>query len=195
MSENYETLKAHLTNFAALTDQDIADGQPFWKSRTIKKNDFFNMQHVVCNDLGLVVKGIFRIFYSNPETSEEKNIYFFSENQFVVSFRSFITRNHCYYFIQAMEDSEIVYISYRDLNSLYEKHPNWAKFGRLLAELFFTYSQTRAEEFLFRSHEERYVALLVEHPNIVDRIPAYHISSYLGITNPSLSRIRKRIQK
>src|SRR6187399_340320 len=195
MSENHEVLKAHLERFAALTDKDIADGRTYWKSRKIKKNDFFNMQHVVCNDLGLVVKGIFRIFYSNPETSEEKNIYFFSENQFVVSFRSFITRNPCYYFIQAMEDSEIVYISYRDLNSLYEKHPNWAKFGRLLAELFFTYSQTRAEEFLFRSHEERYVALLVEHPNIVDRIPAYHISSYLGITNPSLSRIRKRIQR
>jgi len=94
-----------------------------------------------------------------------------------------------------MEDSEIVFISYRDLNALYEANPGWAKFGRLLAELFFAYAQSRTEEFMFFSHEERYLRLLEEHPNIVDRIPAYHIASFLGITNPSLSRIRKRIKR
>jgi hypothetical protein len=78
---------------------------------------------------------------------------------------------------------------------LYERRPNWGKFGRLLAELFFNYSQARAEELLFNTHEERHVKLLNEHPNIINRIPAYHISSYLGITGPSLSRIRKRIQQ
>ncbi|MDB5158403.1 MAG: cAMP-binding domain of or a regulatory subunit of cAMP-dependent protein kinase [Mucilaginibacter sp.] len=195
MSEYHEILKTHLTSFAALTEKDIADSSSFWKFRKIKKGDFFNMQYVVCNDLGLVVKGIFRIYYSDPDTSEETNIFFFSENQFIVSFRSFITRNACHYFIQAMEDCEIVYITYYDLFSLYETRSNWAKFGRLLAELFFTYSQTRAEELLFFTHEQRYVRLLDEHPNIVNRIPAYHISSYLGIKNPSLSRIRKRIQR
>ncbi|MET4141191.1 hypothetical protein [Pedobacter sp. UYP1] len=76
-----------------------------------------------------------------------------------------------------------------------EANSNWAKFGRLLAELFFSYAQTRTEEFVFFSHEERYLRLLEEHPNIVERIPSYHISSFLGITNPSLSRIRKRIKK
>ena len=195
MSENFQILNEHLTSFAALTDKDISDSQSFWRTRHIAKGDFFNMQNVVCNDLGFVIKGIFRIFYNDPGTNEEKNIFFFSENQFVVSFRSFIKRYPCRYYIEAMEDSEIISISYRDLNSLYDSHPNWSKFGRLLAELFFNYSQARAEEFLFNSHEERYIKLLNEHPNIVDRIQAYHISSYLGITNPSLSRIRKRIQR
>jgi CRP-like cAMP-binding protein len=195
MREYHETLYEQLKNFAALSDKDLADTQSLWKQRKIKKGDFFNMQYVVCNDLGLVLKGVFRIYYVDPETSEEKNLYFFTENQFLVSFRSFITRNICHYFIQALEDAEIVYISYSDLTSLYQTHPNWATFGRLLAELFFTYSQTRTEELLFMSHEKRYIRLLNDHPNIIDRIPAYHISSYLGITNPSLSRIRRRISQ
>jgi CRP-like cAMP-binding protein len=195
MTEHHEILRQHLMNFAALTPKDIADSQACWKTRKIKKGDFFNMQNVVCNDLGLVVKGIFRIYYNDPLTDEEKNIFFFSENQFIVSFRSFITRYPCAYFIEALEDSEIIYITYRDLNNLYDTHSNWSRFGRLLAELFFNYSQGLAEEFLFYSHEERYIKLLEEHPNIVNRIPAYHISSYLGITNPSLSRIRKRINR
>jgi CRP-like cAMP-binding protein len=195
MTEKNDIIAQHLRNFAALTDKDIAEGQAFWKPRKINKGDFFNMQSMVCNDLGLVVKGIFRIYYHDPKTEEDKNIFFFSENQFVVSFRSFISQNPCWYFIEAMEDSEIVFISYRDLNNLYETNKNWLKFGRLLAELFFSYAQTRAEEFMFFSHEERYLRLLEEHPNIIERIPGYHISSFLGITNPSLSRIRKRIKR
>jgi len=195
MSDKNEFVARHMRSFASLTDQDIALGQPFWKSRTIKKGDFFNMQSMVCNDLGLIVKGIFRIYYHDPQTDADKNLFFFSENQFVVSFRSFISQKACWYFIEAMEDSEIVFISYQDLNYLYEVNTNWAKFGRLLAELFFSYAQTRTEEFVFFSHEQRYLRLLEEHPNILQRIPAYHVSSFLGITNPSLSRIRKRIKK
>jgi CRP-like cAMP-binding protein len=195
MSDKNEIIARHLRNFASMGDQDIALGQPFWKPRTIKKGDFFNMQSMVCNDLGLVVKGIFRIYYHDQETNTDKNLFFFSENQFVVSFRSFISQKSCWYYIEAMEDSEIVFISYKDLNNLYEINACWAKFGRLLAELFFSYAQTRTEEFVFFSHEERYIRLLEEHPNIIERIPAYHISSFLGITNPSLSRIRKRIKR
>ena len=187
-------LTQHLRDFAQLSDKDIQDGLPFWKARKFSKGDFFNMQSVVCNDLGLIVKGIFRIYFREPGTTADKNIFFFSEKQFVVSFRSFVSRNPCWYYIEAMEDSEIFFISYKDLNSLYETHPGWGKFGRLLAELFFTIAQTRTEEFIFFSHEERYTRLLAEHPDIIERIPAYHISSYLGITNPSLSRIRKRVE-
>jgi CRP-like cAMP-binding protein len=194
MIEKNEIIAQHLREFASLTDKDIAESQMFWKPRKIAKGDFFNMQSMVCNDLGLVVKGIFRIFYHDPKTEEDKNIFFFSEKQFVVSFRSFISRNPCWYYIEAMEDAEIVFISYKDLNGLYETNKNWLQFGKQLAELFFAYAQTRAEEFMFFSHEERYLRLLQEHPNIIERIPAYHISSFLGITNPSLSRIRKRLK-
>lgn len=195
MADKNEILFQYLRNFAALTDKDIAESEPFWKPRKMKKGDFFNMQSMVCNDLGFVVKGIFRIYYRDPTTEKDKNLFFFSENQFVVSFRSFISRNPCWYFIEALEDSEIIFISYKDLHGLYESNPKWEKFGRLLAELFFAYAQSRAEEFMFFSHEERYLRLLDEHPNIIERIPAYHISSFLGITNPSLSRIRKRIKR
>ncbi|WP_256002583.1 Crp/Fnr family transcriptional regulator [Pedobacter deserti] len=194
MNEKYQVLSQYLHDFAGLSDKDIAESQAYWRLRKIAKGDFFNMQSMVCNDLGLVLKGIFRIYHRDPETDEEKNIFFFSENQFVVSFRSFISRNPCWYFIEAMEDSEIIFISYADLNGLYERNLKWGRFGRVLAETFFAYAQSRTEEFLFFSHEQRFLRLQEEHPNIVERIPAYHISSFLGITTPSLSRIRKRLK-
>ncbi len=154
MTEKNDIVIHHLKKFAPLNDKDISDSTPFWKAKKISKGDYFNMQSMVCKDLGLVVKGIFRIYYRNPETNEDKNIFFFSENQFVVSFRSFISQTACWYFIEAMEDSEIFFISYNDLNGLYDTHPNWAKFGRILAESFFSIAQTRTEEFIFFSHEQ-----------------------------------------
>jgi hypothetical protein len=49
------------------------------------------------------------------------------------------------------------------------------------------------EGFLFKTPEERYLELVEQHPTLLQTIPLYHISSYLGIQGPSLSRIRKRI--
>ena len=47
------------------------------KRKKMRKGDFFNMQQMVCNDLGLIAKGIFRIYFRHPDTSEDKNIFFF----------------------------------------------------------------------------------------------------------------------
>ncbi len=188
-------LRKVLDNFTELTDNDLSVSLPLWKKRTIVKNDFYNKQNVVCKDLGIVVKGIFRVYYYDEAMDEEKNILFFSENQFIVSFRSFIFQYPCNYYIEALEDAEILYISYHDLQQLYDTHKSWEKFGRLLAEHFFNQSQCRTEDLLFLSHEERYLNLIKEHPNIVKRVHAYHISSFLGIKNQSLSRIRKRISE
>ncbi len=193
MNENQTILSEVLTEFADLNNGDISISLPYWRSRRIDKGDFFNMQSFVCTDLALIIKGIFRVYYIHPETQLEKNLYFFSERQFLVSFRSFINQYPCYYFIQALENAEIISISYKDLQHLYAMSGRWEKFGRLTAELFFNYSQSRTEEFLFNTAEERYLKLMEEHPDIFDRIPAYHISSYLGIKNPSLTRIKKRV--
>ena len=182
-----------VTPFAGLTEADVSVSLPFWRKREIPKGNFYNKQNVVCKDLGIVVKGIFRVYYYDPEKDEEKNIFFFSEGQFIVSFRSFIYQYPCNYYIEALEDAEILYVPYVDLQNLYLDHKAWERFGRILAEHFFNHAQGRAEDLLFLSHEQRYLNLLKDHPNIVQRVASFHIASFLGIKNPSLSRMKKRI--
>ncbi|MCC9138658.1 Crp/Fnr family transcriptional regulator [Pontibacter silvestris] len=183
-----------VTPFARLTEEEISVSLAFWQKRDIPRGNFYNKQNVVCKDLGIVIKGIFRVYYYDPETDEEKNIFFFSEGQFIVSFRSFIYQHPCNYYIEALEDAEILYVPYQDLQNLYLNHKPWERFGRILAEHFFNQSQGRAEDLLFLTHEQRYLNLLKEHPNIVQRVASFHIASFLGIKNQSLSRIKKRIQ-
>jgi CRP-like cAMP-binding protein len=187
-------LKTTLIPFAGLTEEDISASLPFWRKREISKGNFYNKQNVVCKDLGILTKGIFRLYRYDAETDEEKNIFFFSEEQFIVSFASFIYQYPCSYYIEALEDSEMLYISYQDLQDLYMKYKPWERFGRILAEHFFTKSQLRTENLLFLTHEQRYLNLLQEHQNIVQRVASFHMASYLGIKNQSLSRIKKRLQ-
>jgi CRP-like cAMP-binding protein len=195
MPDRARLLQEAVKNFTGLSDTDLSAGLPYWKKRKIAKGDFFNKQNVVCKDLGIITRGIFRVYYYDESKNEEKNVFFFSENQFIVSFRSFIYQYPCSYYIEALEDAEILYISYHDLQQLYDESKEWQKFGRLLAEHFFNHSQGRTEDLLFLSHEARYLNLVATHPNIIDRVQAYHIASFLGIKNPSLSRIRKRLQE
>jgi len=58
----------------------------------------------VCRYLGILIKGIFRPWYYNPDTEKERNIFFFSEDQFIVSFGSFIYQYSCSFYIEALED-------------------------------------------------------------------------------------------
>lgn len=191
--EHFGTLTRVMRDFSGLSDEEVATSLAFWKTRKIPKGDFYNRQNIVCKDLGIVVSGLFRIFYYDADSDEEKNVFFFSENQFIVSFRSFIFQYPCAYHIEALEGAEILYLDYADLQRLYESHKAWEKFGRILAEYFFNQSQGRTEELLFLTHEQRYLNLLKQHPNIAQRVPSFHIASFLGIKNQSLSRIKKRI--
>jgi len=193
-TDKSDFLQHILTPFAGLTEEDIAVSLPFWRKRQIRKGDFYNMQNIVCKDLGIVTKGIFRVYYCDSTTHEEKNMFFFSEEQFIVSFRSFLYQYPCVYYIEALEDAEVLYVSYQDLQNLYQSHKPWERFGRMLAEHFFHQSQGRTEYLLLFNNEKRYLNLLKEHPKIVERIAAFHIASYLGIKNQSLSRIKKRVQ-
>ncbi|PAM91574.1 cyclic nucleotide-binding protein [Flavobacterium sp. IR1] len=191
--EDKKELVDFLHNFSGLSEEDFGKGSACWYSRTIKKGEFFNMQSFVCSDLGFIRSGLFRIYYFDEEAREERNMFFFSEGQFIVSFASFIYQYPCIYYIEALEDAKLYAIKYKDLYHLYDINNGWANTGRRLAELFFIYAQLRMEALLFNTVEQRYLKLQKEQPEIVKRLPLFHVASYLGITSQSLSRIRKRL--
>jgi CRP-like cAMP-binding protein len=185
-------LQQALQSLTGMTEEEFNLSRAYWKPKTFSKGDYYNQYRHVCKQLGFIFDGVFRAYYVD-EKNQEKNVFFFSKNQVVVSFQSFIHQTPCNYFTQAMTDAQIAYISYDQLHELYKKSHAWEKLGRVLAELAFSVSMGRTESFLFKSPEERYLDLIQQHPDIFNSIPLYHISSYLGFQGPSLSRIRKRL--
>lgn len=186
-------LQEALTGFAGLNDQEFQLSSDAWQTLHFKKGDYYNEQRNVCRYLGLIVQGVFRSYIIDEKTGEEKNVFFYSDQQFVVTFKSFIYQIPCDYYTQAMTDATVYCIGITDLHRLYNHSHAWERFGRLLAQEACNVVIDRAESFLFRSPEERYLDLIQKHPDIFNNVPLYHISSYLGILGPSLSRIRKRL--
>lgn len=188
-----EKLAFAITSFAKMSEEEFKRSLPFWQERTFKKGEFYNERSHICKNLGFILDGTFRSYIIEEKTGEEKNVFLYSSDQFVVSFKSFINQSPCDYHTQSMTDSTILYINIVDLLALYHEFHSWERFGRLLAQEAFNVAMERSESFLFKTPEERYLDLIKHHPNIFNTVPLYHISSYLGIQGPSLSRIRKRL--
>ncbi len=190
-----DIVQQSLKVLTGMTEEEFDLSRDFWKPRSFSRGDYYNQYRHVCKQLGFILDGVFRTYYIDDSTNQEKNVFFFSRHQVVVSFQSFIAQAPCNYFTQSMTDSQIVYIHYDHLQELYKKSHAWERLGRILAELAFTVSMSRTESFLFQTPEQRYQELVRQHPDIFNSIPLYHISSYLGIQGPSLSRIRKRLAR
>ena len=179
--------------FADLSEEEFNLSSDFWEEKTYNKGEYFNEYQNVCKYLGFIIDGVFRSYVIDEKSGEEKNVFFYSPNQFAVSFKSFVNQVPCDYHTKAVTDSKVIRIHIDHLQKLYRESHGWERFGRLLAQQAFNVVIERTEDFLFKSPEQRYLDLMKDHPNIFNSIPLYHISSYLGIQGPSLSRIRKRI--
>jgi CRP-like cAMP-binding protein len=186
-------LQETLHGLSGLDEKAFALSLPFWQVKQYKKGEYYNEYKNVCKHLGFIINGVFRTYYMNEETGEEKNMLFYTDQQIVCAYKSFLSQAPCNYYTESMVDSTILYIHINHLQELYEQSHQWERFGRYVAEIAFNMLMTHTEDFLFKTPEERYVEMLKLHPNIFNTIPLYHIASYLGIQGPSLSRIRKRM--
>src|SRR5687768_16414709 len=129
-----EKLAYALNQFAGLSAADFQLSASFWKQKTYKKGEFYNQHHSVCKYLGFITDGVFRSYIVDEKTGEEKNIFLYSANGFVVTFKSFMNQVPCDYHTQAMTDASVICIGVSDLLSLYKQSHQWETFGRLLAQ-------------------------------------------------------------
>ncbi len=121
----------------------------------------------------------------------EINIAFFPEMSLANSFVSFMRQQPSEFGIQAHEDTKHLTVSYDAMEKLGARNNCWRELA-LGASIFKLTQKERREKLLTHfSAEERYLNFLKKCPQLVSRIPQYHLASYLCIKPESLSRIRK----
>jgi CRP/FNR family transcriptional regulator, anaerobic regulatory protein len=146
-----------------------------------------------CNDASLVVSGLVRSYYIN----EDKDITsrFMDEGFIVTSWISYYTRQPGNEFIEAVEDTTMVGLSYQNIQILYKEFPEFNIVARKQVEYAFFLSEQRTQ--LLRKHtaEEKYKFFLDNHPTLLQRVPLKHIATYLGMNEETLSRVRSKYHK
>jgi CRP-like cAMP-binding protein len=193
--DKIERLKHAIHQISGMEEDDFVLSIPLWQHKHYRKGEFYNEYKNVCKYLGFVLSGVFRIYKFHEQSATERNMLFFTQDQFMSSFKSFLSQTSCEYFTESMTESDILYIHYDDLQHLYRMSPAWERFGRVFAEAMLHGIMNSVEGLLFKTPEDRYAEMLSLHPDILQSIPLYHIASYLGIEGPSLSRIRKRMSQ
>ena len=136
--------------------------------------------------------GLVRLFYTDPE-GKEFNKGFFWENQLIWPVAPSARTNESLFSIGALEELTISICSFTLFQSWLKKEGYWEKFALPYAEAFAERLFKREYEFLLNSATERYERFCIEHPGLVKRIADYHLASYLGITNVTLSRIKNSV--
>lgn len=188
---DFRQFKDWLKNMSFLTGEDCDLFEPFLRVRSVKNKDFLLQEGQICKELGFINGGVFRIYYLSD--GKEVNTQFSFENEFVVNYDSFLRETTSRYCIQALEDSEIVTFNLQALQNGYSRSKNWERFGRIMAERAYTLTTKRVESFMFMNAEQRYLQMMKDTPHFMERIPLYHLASYLGVERESLSRLRKKI--
>ncbi len=186
------TLASFLKKYIPETNiNDLVKG--FDVIRKFKKKEFLLKPGQGCAFLAFIKKGTFKVFFYDKEGTEI-TVWFSFEGMMVGDLLAFYKSSKAIFYVQAIDDCEVCIISKERLEELYAKNPDYLQFGRKYAEFVSTNVMERMLSLQTKTAEERYLELLAN-PNYMQKIPLKYLASYLGITDSSLSRIRKNLSE
>ena len=172
----------------------LADIQPlvdaFSTTKRLKKGELLVRPGQQMTFLAYINQGAFRVYFHN-EKGNELTTWFSFQDMFVTDLLAYYQESPAAYYVEAIEASEVFIIQKHQLEKLYMTHPEYREFGRKFAENGMVKVMQRMVTLQTKSAEERYKELLAQ-PQFMHKIPLKYLATYLGITDTSLSRIRKK---
>lgn len=162
--------------------------------KKIMANQFLLKEGMISDEYMFLESGFMRAFAHDVE-GNEVTTNFYSGNQLVFEVSSFFNRTRSRENIQAVNECSGRFITYGQLNNLFHSLPEFRDFGRSVLVKGFSTLKSRVLSVITETAEARYEALLKNNPEIFQHVSLKHIASYLGITDTSLSRIRKSYSK
>ncbi|HMF72601.1 MAG TPA: Crp/Fnr family transcriptional regulator [Flavitalea sp.] len=185
-------LKIFISKYVKLSDVELEDITNKFKRKVVKKNSYLLRQGDTCKDLVFVQTGCLRLYYLKDGV--EVSVWFAFQRSSAIEIYSFISENPSNYFLQAIEDSEVLYLLKTELNKLYKNQPKMQEMMRNFWEDVILNLINRFTALQKDSAEKRYLDLL-NRPAYLEKIPQKYLASFIGVTPTSLSRIRKQIIK
>jgi CRP-like cAMP-binding protein len=183
-----------LLNFALhiqLDEAEIGRIKDRLQHKAIKKNAVLLEAGDICRNIYFTNSGCLRI-YNLDKNGQEHNVLFCPENWWATDIASFSTQKPAHYSVSALEETEVLYLSFTDLEQLYIEVPKLERFFRILTQNGFYLFQSRLTSSLSKTAEERYALFSKQYPGLESRIAQKQIASYLGITPVFLSMLRSK---
>ncbi len=180
-----------ISRFLTLTDEEAIAFEECIPIKTYKKGEILLKEGQVSRDSYFVIKGCVRKYYIIE--GDERTTEFYVEDESVASLQSYMNKTPANHYFECIEDCMLAVLNYNKEQELFKRVPKYETLCRMSMESAFGDQQEAISKFITSNPETRYKDLLEKRPDLLQRVPQYHLASYLGIKPESLSRIRKRL--
>ena len=159
------------------------------KAISYKRKEIVLQEGEICKGVFFIKRGLLAIY----ELKDDKEIYtdFFFENEVASEVSSLAEQKPSRQFMTALEETEVLFCARERLLALYQQAPDFQEFGRKVLEKLLIKKTNYSSILSSLSAKEKYEYIILENPKLAQRIPLQYLSSYLGISRETLSRIRK----
>lgn len=189
-----ESLIRQIYKHQLLSEDDYKVLEENHEKVSFKKGQFYLKSGQVAQNYMIAKSGLFRSFVFDFD-GNDITTGFYSENELVIEVASLFQRQPAQESIQALTDCECYALDFQNFQRLFHSINGFSEWGRGWMTQSLFESKQRAISMITDSATDRYLKLLLKKPNILRDAPLKNIASFLGITDTSLSRIRKETAK
>lgn len=163
------------------TEIDLSRDEYYWEAgKTVKQ-------------IGFLTNGVIRVYYYNNK-GEEITRYFIDENHLILSGNTIDEVYTPSEYLSAITDCNLVVFTRKDWREILDTIIGWDSIVQKIITKHHNEKIARRSELVSQDGAERYLDFIQKFPTLVNRVPLSYIASYLGITQSSLSRIRKNVR-
>lgn len=189
-----EVFRRYLSDKALVKPADLDELVDVVTVQVVKKGEVLLRMGQVCKFTFFVERGLTRL-YSIGEDGVEHILQFAPENWFISDRASVYFNQTSTYFIDAIEDSEVILLDRIFIEKAIKISPEFSTYNEYILQNHIRHLQNRINLLISAEASERYLDFIRLYPDLTLRVPQWMIASYLGITPESLSRVRKELAR
>lgn len=190
----HHILTRHIRRYIHMSDEDLQAVLRFFELMQAKKKQNLLTEGQVCKYHYFTVKGCLRLYFVN-EKGVEQTTHFALENWWLADYTSFEKQQPSGFYIQAVEKSEVLALSYSNQEDLLQQFPPMERYFRLMHQRANAAAQFRIKGLYSLSRKAAYYRFARSYPDFVQRVPQYLLASFLGFTPEYLSTLRRQFLK
>lgn len=172
------------------SEQDLEETMKRFRPEKLPAKSHFVEKGKVSDRIGFLQSGLLRAYFYD-DRANDITTHFFKPGTVVISMESFNSQVPSGEYITAMEDSELLVVTFGQMQELYAAVPIWQQIARDVDEMKYNDLMNRAIQLQTLSASERYQLFCERHSDILQKVALKHVASYLGIDIATLSRIRR----
>lgn len=188
----YDYLYQKIKETISITDEEFEFAKTLFLPKKLRRKHFILQEGEISKYSIFVEKGILRT-YKIDEKGNEHTLQLAMEGWWAADLYSFLTNEPSHFYIEALEDCELLLISKQSWDDLMDKVPAFERYFRILIQNNLVSTQRRLMGTLSQTAEEKYLSLVSAYPSLLQRVPQTLIASFIGITPETLSRIRRQL--